>query len=74
MARKVLFDSSNTLATVLSKSNQMGEWLGDLDDLTNTGDYLLGFRDANRDNSAVDAAKYLHNNLNILYKKYQHKV
>jgi hypothetical protein len=66
MARKVLFDSSNTLATVLSKSNQMGEWLGDLDDLTNTGDYLLGFRDANRDNSAVDAAKYLHNNLNII--------
>lgn len=66
MARKVLFDSNNTLATVLAKSNQMGEWLGDLDDLTNTGDYLPGFRDANRDNSVVDAAKYLHNNLNII--------
>jgi hypothetical protein len=66
MARKVLFDSNHSLVSTVQRLNQMGDWMGDLDDLTDSTSYILGFQSANRDNDLVDAANYLHNNVNIL--------
>ena len=75
MARKVIFNMSNTLVATINKINQMDEWLGDLDDLNKrnykgTRSYLGGFEDneytengglANQ--SAVAAAEWLHSEL-----------
>ena len=75
MARKVIFNMSNTLVATINKINQMDEWLGDLDDLNrsnykSTRSYLGGFEDneytengglANQ--SAVAAAEWLHQEL-----------
>ena len=66
MARKVLFDSNHSLASTVQRLNQMSDWMGDLDDLTDSTSYILGFKSADRDNDLVDAANYLHNNVNIL--------
>ena len=50
MARKVIFNMSNTLVATINKINQMSDWLGDLDDLNKrnykgTRSYLGGFED-----------------------------
>lgn len=75
MARKVIFNMSNTLVATINKINQMDEWLGDLDDLNrsnykSTRSYLGGFRENEyvenggpADQSAVAAAEWLHSEL-----------
>ena len=76
MARKVIFNMSNTLLATINKINQMDEWLGDLDDLNKSSyqlpkpSYLGGFEDNEytengglADQSAVAAAEWLHSEL-----------
>ena len=76
MARKVIFNMSNTLVATINKINQMDEWLGDLDDLNKSSyqlpkrSYLGGFEDNEytengglADQSAVAAAEWLHSEL-----------
>ena len=65
MARKVLFDSNNSLATVVQKNNQMSDWMGDLDDLAGRGDYLPGFAEVNKDNNLVQSADWLEDRLRM---------
>ena len=75
MARKVIFNMSNTLLATINKINQMDEYLGDLDDLNrsnykSTRSFLGGFRENEyvenggpADQSAVAAAEWLHSEL-----------
>lgn len=75
MARKVIFNMSNTLVATINKINQMDEYLGDLDDLNrsnykSTRSFLGGFRENEyvenggpADQSAVAAAEWLHSEL-----------
>ena len=76
MARKVIFNMSNTLVATINKINQMDEWLGDLDNLNKSSyqlpkrSYLGGFEDNEytengglADQSAVAAAEWLHREL-----------
>ena len=76
MARKVIFNMSNTLVATINKINQMSDWLGDLDDLNKSSyqlpkaSYLGGFEDNEytengglADQSAVAAAEWLHSEL-----------
>lgn len=71
MARKILVDSSNTVAVWSQKTNTLSDYIGDLDNLDNTfapgNTWAVGYPNVDRDSSAVSAINYIEDYADAIY-------